>query len=121
VFSDGRSSERFSGWSIQTVSDGLKTTNNDQLLGANSERTIQEDGAQDTKTWDQTDEKDEQEDEEGPGVRTEEGILPTEQRLIRKLLRNYEKSVRPVRNASETVLVKMGLTMTQIFDLVNPF
>jgi hypothetical protein len=36
---------------------------------------------------------------------------PTEQKLMYKLMRHYEKSVRPVRNASDTVLVRMGLTL----------
>ncbi|CAF0719259.1 unnamed protein product [Brachionus calyciflorus] len=40
-----------------------------------------------------------------------------EQRLLRLLLRNYEKDVRPVFNSSTTVTVKVGLTLTQIFDL----
>lgn len=46
---------------------------------------------------------------------------PTEQRLMRHLLRRYETAVRPVRNASETVIVRMGLTLTQIFNMVNDF
>ena len=45
--------------------------------------------------------------------------IPTEQRLMNDLLTHYERSVRPVRNASETVIVRMGLTMTQIFDMVS--
>jgi hypothetical protein len=43
---------------------------------------------------------------------------PDEQKLMNHILRGYEKSVRPVRNATSTVLIKMGLTMTQIFDMV---
>ena len=46
-------------------------------------------------------------------------ILPVEQRLMNHLLRNYERSVRPVKNASDTVFVRMGLTLTQIFDMVS--
>jgi len=46
---------------------------------------------------------------------------PTEQRLMRHLLRRYETAVRPVRNASETVIVRMGLTLTQIFNMVSHF
>jgi hypothetical protein len=45
--------------------------------------------------------------------------IPTEQRLMYMLLRHYERSVRPVRNASHPVLVRMGLTLTQIFDMVR--
>ena len=48
----------------------------------------------------------------------EDPDLPVEQRLMRNLLRNYERSVRPVKNATDTVIVKMGLTLTQIFDMV---
>ncbi|VDN01622.1 unnamed protein product [Thelazia callipaeda] len=40
-----------------------------------------------------------------------------EQRLLHYLLKEYEKAVRPVRNASNTVVVKLGLTMTNIFDM----
>ena len=46
-------------------------------------------------------------------------ILPVEQRLMNYLLGNYERSVRPVKNASDTVFVRMGLTLTQIFDMVS--
>lgn len=44
---------------------------------------------------------------------------PDEQRLMNYILKGYEKSVRPVRNASTAVKIKMGLTMTQIFDMVS--
>jgi len=44
---------------------------------------------------------------------------PTEQRLMRQLLRRYERAVRPVHNASDTVMVRMGLTLTQIFNMVS--
>lgn len=40
-----------------------------------------------------------------------------EQRLLHHLLKQYEKAVRPVRNASNTVTVKLGMTMTNIFDM----
>ncbi len=49
----------------------------------------------------------------------EADVLPVEQRLMNYLLRNYERSVRPVKNASDTVFVRMGLTLTQIFDMVS--
>lgn len=45
--------------------------------------------------------------------------IPDEQKLMMYLTRGYEKSVRPVRNASTPVIVHMGLTLTQIFDLVS--
>jgi len=35
------------------------------------------------------------------------------------IYRNYSNSVRPVRNASLPVPVKLGLTLTQIFDMVS--
>lgn len=40
-----------------------------------------------------------------------------EQRLLYHLLRGYEKAVRPVRNASKSIIVKLGLTLTNIFDM----
>ncbi|KAL3998397.1 cation transporter family protein [Acanthocheilonema viteae] len=43
--------------------------------------------------------------------------ITDEQRLLRHLLDHYEKAVRPVRNASNTVVVRMGMTMTNIFDM----
>ncbi|XP_022334302.2 neuronal acetylcholine receptor subunit alpha-10-like [Crassostrea virginica] len=43
--------------------------------------------------------------------------VPDEQRLMTHILRGYEKAVRPVQNASSIVVVKMGLTLTQIFDM----
>ena len=49
----------------------------------------------------------------------DDGDSPTEQRLMRQLLRRYERAVRPVRNASDTVMVRMGLTLTQIFNMVS--
>lgn len=42
-----------------------------------------------------------------------------EQRLLYYLLKNYEKAVRPVRNASHAIVVKLGLTLTNIFDMVG--
>jgi hypothetical protein len=35
------------------------------------------------------------------------------------MYRNYSNNVRPVRNASIQVPVKLGLTLTQIFDMVS--
>ncbi|XP_055336618.1 neuronal acetylcholine receptor subunit alpha-10-like isoform X2 [Paramacrobiotus metropolitanus] len=40
-----------------------------------------------------------------------------EQRLLYTLLRGYEKSVRPVRNASTPINVRLGITLTHLFDL----
>lgn len=47
--------------------------------------------------------------------------VPDEQRLMNHILRGYEKAVRPVQNASTAVIVKMGLTLTQIFDMASAF
>ena len=44
---------------------------------------------------------------------------PTEQRLMHALLGRYETAVRPVHNASDAVVVRMGLTLTQIFNMVS--
>jgi hypothetical protein len=42
-----------------------------------------------------------------------------EQKLLYHLLKHYERAVRPVRNASHTITVKLGLTLTNIFDMVS--
>lgn len=45
--------------------------------------------------------------------------LTDEQRVLYYLLRNYERTVRPVKNASDVIVVKLGLTLTNIFDVVR--
>ena len=45
--------------------------------------------------------------------------VPDEQRLLAKLLNNYERSVRPVFNASHSVLIQFGLTLIHILDMVS--
>uniref|UniRef100_A0A0K0ERV6 Neuronal acetylcholine receptor subunit alpha-10-like n=1 Tax=Strongyloides stercoralis TaxID=6248 RepID=A0A0K0ERV6_STRER len=40
-----------------------------------------------------------------------------EQKLLYYLLYNYEKSVRPVKNASNPIVVRLGLTLTNIFEM----
>ncbi|BFY98789.1 hypothetical protein BsWGS_01830 [Bradybaena similaris] len=40
-----------------------------------------------------------------------------ETRLIEKILHNYNNAARPVYNASQTVTVKFGITLTQISDM----
>ncbi len=45
--------------------------------------------------------------------------LPDEQLLLSKILRNYDTASRPVFNASHTVTVKFGYTLTQIADMVR--
>ncbi|KAI0214555.1 Neuronal acetylcholine receptor subunit alpha-4 [Lamellibrachia satsuma] len=44
-------------------------------------------------------------------------MVPDEQRLIRKLMRGYDSSARPVFNASQNVAVNFGLTLIQIIDM----
>ncbi len=46
-------------------------------------------------------------------------ITNAEQRLIYYLMTGYEPAVRPVKNASTTVTVLYGLTLTNILDLVR--
>ncbi|UJR35588.1 hypothetical protein I4U23_028340 [Adineta vaga] len=42
-----------------------------------------------------------------------------EQHLLYFLMKNYSNNVRPVRNASMPVPIKLGLTLTQIFDMME--
>ncbi len=44
--------------------------------------------------------------------------IPDEQRLMGQLLRNYDPSARPVYNASNTVSVAFGISLTQLSDMV---
>jgi hypothetical protein len=48
-----------------------------------------------------------------------DGETADEQRLLNHLLAQYEPSVRPVLNSSHTITVKLGLTLTNIFDMVR--
>lgn len=41
-----------------------------------------------------------------------------EKRLVEYLMRNYDNKIRPVRNANRPVNILLGITLTQIFDLV---
>lgn len=45
--------------------------------------------------------------------------IPDEQRLLRKLMANYDQSVRPVFNISHSVVVNFSLTLVQIMDMVS--
>ena len=47
------------------------------------------------------------------------GHVPDEQLLFESLMRNYQRSVRPVSNASSVVLIKFSLHINQIIDLVS--
>ena len=46
-------------------------------------------------------------------------LVPDEQRLLQKLFRNYDNSVRPVYNATTSVVVRFGLALVQIMDMVS--
>ncbi len=48
----------------------------------------------------------------------ESDSIPDEQRLMGQLLRNYDPSARPVYNASNTVSVAFGISLTQLSDMV---
>lgn len=45
--------------------------------------------------------------------------MPDEQRLFYTLMTGYEKAVRPTKKATDAVIVKLGLTLTLIMDLVS--
>lgn len=45
--------------------------------------------------------------------------IPDEQRLLHKLMANYDQSVRPVYNITHSVLVNFSLTLVQIMDMVS--
>ena len=49
----------------------------------------------------------------------EQQEVPDEQRLLTALLTDYHMYSRPVFNASETVVIKFGLTLVQISDMVR--
>ena len=42
-----------------------------------------------------------------------------EAQLLEKLLEGYRSATRPVANASHTIVVKLGFTLTQILDMVG--
>jgi len=48
-----------------------------------------------------------------------EGRENDEKRLLRHLMRGYERDVRPVKNASTPVVIQLSITLTQIFDMVS--
>ena len=45
--------------------------------------------------------------------------MPDEQRLFYTIMSGYEKSVRPSRVSSDPVVVKLGISLTLIMDLVS--
>lgn len=46
-------------------------------------------------------------------------MLTDEQRLYMVLMNNYDSNTRPVFNASQPVNITIGITLTQIFDVVS--
>ncbi|KAH9493854.1 hypothetical protein DERF_014582 [Dermatophagoides farinae] len=40
-----------------------------------------------------------------------------ERRLFNYLMRNYDNTIRPLKNASKPINIRLGITLTQIFDL----
>lgn len=42
-----------------------------------------------------------------------------EKRLLDSLMTGYDRNVRPVRNASHPIVIQLGITLTQIFDMVS--
>ena len=46
-------------------------------------------------------------------------VFTDEQRLFNRLMKDYDPNTRPVFNASHSVNVSVGMTLTQIFDLVS--
>lgn len=40
-----------------------------------------------------------------------------EKRLLQYLMRNYDPNIRPLRDSSSPVIIRLGITLTQIFDL----
>lgn len=46
-----------------------------------------------------------------------EGKENDEKRLLRYLMKGYERDVRPVRNASTPIVIQLSITLTQIFDM----
>lgn len=45
---------------------------------------------------------------------------PDAKRLYDDLLSNYNRLIRPVRNHSTNILVKLGLRLSQLIELVSP-
>ncbi|XP_064474752.1 neuronal acetylcholine receptor subunit alpha-10-like isoform X2 [Ornithodoros turicata] len=52
-----------------------------------------------------------------PSKEEERLIWNDEKRLLETLMRGYDNSVRPVKNSSDPVIIRLGITLTQIFDL----
>lgn len=55
----------------------------------------------------------------GVSSESEDDQTNDEKMLLNYLMRNYDRSIRPVKNASNPVVIRLGITLTQIFDLVS--
>jgi hypothetical protein len=53
------------------------------------------------------------------GVANITADMPDEQRLFYTLMTGYERAVRPTKKSAEAVVVKLGITLTQIMDIVS--
>ena len=53
------------------------------------------------------------------GNGSESRDVPDEQRLLARVLRNYNKNVRPVINSNDSVAVTLGFTLIQVMDMVR--
>jgi nicotinic acetylcholine receptor len=53
------------------------------------------------------------------GLVISEHNLTDEQRLLSTLMTSYSSETRPVYNASDPVEVRVGITLTQLFDVVS--
>lgn len=45
--------------------------------------------------------------------------MTEEQRLLYRLLRNYDRSSRPVYHATTPVIIRLGISLTQVLDVVS--
>lgn len=45
--------------------------------------------------------------------------MTEEQRLLYKLMRNYDRSSRPVYRAQTPVTIRLGISLTQVLDIVS--
>ena len=66
-----------------------------------------------------------QENATGSYVSVEKNEIPLnhprqdESRLLKHLLTNYDKRVRPILDAKKNITIYVGITLTQIFDMVS--
>lgn len=54
-----------------------------------------------------------------PNMRQMPERIQDESRLVNYLMQNYDREVRPVSDMRRNVTVKVGITLTQIFDMVR--